>query len=260
MYPKYRDNYLPARSLKQIREIPDKAQSPVIIPTGAIEQHGPHLPVGVDALLGQARLDYALPRLPPDCKVWVGPAIQIGKSNEHTGFPGTLAINKSSLRRQLLAIAAQLHDWGFRTLLVLNTHGGNSAVLRMTLGEIEDNFGMSAEALSLPVEREISAQEALYGFHAGEVETSLMLEILDGRCIRMEDATCCFPARIEDPGELRPECAPAIFSWVTADISPDGVMGDASIGTPDKGRVWMEAETQALLNRLTEICRREPKQ
>jgi creatinine amidohydrolase len=81
-----------------------------------------------------------------------------------------------------------------------------------------------------------------------------MLEILDGEAVDMSKASCHFPARIEDPGELRPECAPAIFSWVTADISPDGVMGDATAGSAAKGKRWMELETEALVTLLSDIC------
>jgi creatinine amidohydrolase len=254
MYPSYRDRYLPALSLTQIDEIPQKESSPVILPVGAVEQHGPHLPVGVDALIGQARLDYALPRLPQHSPVWVAPAIQIGKSNEHTGFPGTLMISKTVLRRQLLAIAGQLKAWGFSCLLILNTHGGNIQVLNYTLREMEDSLDLDVRRLRFINDLPSDPQEAAYGFHAGEVETAIMLEILDGHGIDLSLAPCEFPARLEDEGQLRPEDAPAIYSWVTSDISTTGVMGNARAATRERGKALLEAETDSLVRQIKEVC------
>lgn len=253
-YPTYRERYLPALSRQAIAAIPDKAVSPVIVPIGAVEQHGPHLPVGVDALIGQARLDYALPRLPEDLPVWVAPPIQIGKSNEHTGFPGTLMISKTVLRRQMLAIAEQLHEWGFRCILILNTHGGNIQVIRYTLPEIEERLGMRIQLLTFSSGLALKEQESTYGFHAGEMETSIMLEIMDGQAIEMDYATCEFPASTEDPGQLRPEAAPAIYSWATADLSESGVMGDARAANRELGRAWFAGETDSLVRNLVQIC------
>jgi len=253
MYPAHRERYLPAMTLDAIEAIPDKATTPVIIPTGAVEQHGRHLPVGVDSLMGQAWINYMLPHLPDDFPCFVGPAITIGKSNEHTGFPGTLIISKTTLRRQLWAIARQLHAWGFRVLALKNTHGGNIQVLLYTLREIQEELGMMAGVLGPRVDWGISEQEGTYGFHAGEVETAWMLEVLDGERIDMRVAAHEFPARIEDPGELRPEAAPAIFSWATADLSESGVMGDATAATPEKGKAWMELYAKALAEQVVAL-------
>ena len=254
IYPTYRDRYLPALTRAEIDSLPAKEKTPVILPVGAIEQHGPHLPVGVDALIGQARLDYALPRLPKDLSLLVAPAIQIGKSNEHTGFPGTLAISKTILRRQLLAIAGQLSEWGFRCLLILNTHGGNKQVVNYTIREIRDSLGMDVRKLQPSSNIKIDPQEAAYGFHAGEIETNIMLEILDGQRVDLSHATCEFPARIDGEGRLRPESAPAIYSWVTSDISDSGVMGNARAATPEAGKAWVEAEAESLVAILKDIC------
>jgi creatinine amidohydrolase len=254
MYPTYRDKYLPTLTLDEVRAIPDKESALVIIPVGAVEQHGPHLPVGVDSLIAQARLDRALPLLPEGISVWVAPAIQIGKSNEHTGYPGTLIVSKTILRRQLLAIARQLKDWGFRSIAILNTHGGNRQVLNYTTREMEDELGMRVHPLQYSSGMELNPQEAAYGFHAGEVETAIMLEIMDEGTIDMSRAVCEFPARLEDPGKLRPECAPAIYSWVSADVSKSGIMGDATAATPERGKAWVEAETKSLAKAIVQIC------
>ncbi|EIP98576.1 uncharacterized protein, putative amidase [Opitutaceae bacterium TAV1] len=250
-FPSYRHRYLPGWTLEKIRALPDKALVPVIVAVGAIEQHGPHLPVAVDSFLGQAWLTRIFAALPDFVPALAGPPVTVGKSNEHTGFPGTLIVSRDTLRLQVLAIARQLHAWGFRSLLVLNTHGGNTAVLTCTLREIEAGYeGMKAGFLTSGVRPDISAQEAAYGFHAAEVESSLLYALAPQYC-RPEAAPCHYPARLEDPGRLRPEAAPATYAWASQDIAPLGVMGDATAATAEKGARWLDAITAGYVRRLT---------
>lgn len=252
IWPSYRDRYLAALTRDELDALPNKSNTLVIIPVGAIEQHGHHLPVGVDAILGQALLAHATSRFPANTPVVVAPSITYGKSNEHISFPGTLSVSAKTLRRLVIALASQLKALGFRQFALFNTHGGNSAVLVYTLREIQTSLGLRAGMVSSPFKPDVSAQEAEYGFHAGEVETSLMLAVAS-ELVHMEKASCEFPARIDDPGELRPENAPATFSWATEDISKSGVMGDATQATIEKGLRWLEASAGALGKRLIDL-------
>jgi creatinine amidohydrolase len=249
---RYRTNYLPALTRDELENLPHKDRALVIIPTGAIEQHGHHLPVGVDALLGQAWLESVLLRLKPNAPVYVAPPLTYGKSNEHSTFPGTVSISANTLRRLLLALAAQLKALGFRQLAILNTHGGNSAVLVYTLREIQTTLGLRAGLLGWPYKPEQTPQETAYGFHAGELETSLMLAVAD-KLVDMAKAVCEYPAKLTDPGELRPESAPATYSWVTKDVSKSGVLGDATVATKEKGQLWLNAQSAALARRIEEL-------
>ncbi len=253
-FPSYRDRYLPAMTPRQIAALPDKAWAPVIVTVGAIEQHGPHLPVAVDALMGQVWLTLALARLPAGASCYVAPPITIGKSNEHTGFPGTLIISKETLRALLLALAAQVQAWGFRQLAVVNTHGGNTAVLATTLREIRARHGLRADVLPTKIELGISAQEAVYGIHAGEVETSWILAAAP-QLVRPDQAVCEYFARLDDPGELRPIVAPATVAWATRDLSASGIMGDAPAATAEKGRRWLEQGATHLAETIAAIGR-----
>ena len=255
LWPSYRSRYLPSLTRDELEALPDKDRAFVIIPTGSVEQHGPHLPVGVDAILGQAWLEAALPLLPPTLPIWVAPPLTYGKSNEHVGFPGTLSVSGRSLRRLLMALASQLKALGFRQLGILNTHGGNSAVLVYTLREIQTQLGLRAGMIGQPYRPELSPQEAQYGFHAGEWETGLMMAAA-GDLVRPECAVCEWPVREDDSGELRPENAPAIFSWITSDISRSGVMGDATAATPEKGRLWLTEGARALAARIADLTAR----
>jgi creatinine amidohydrolase len=254
LFPAYRKRYLPAMTLAEIAALPDKAWAPVILQTGAIEQHGPHLPVAVDSFLGQVWVTLALPLLAPDVPCYVTPPITIGKSNEHVGFPGTVFISKDTLREQLLAIARQLQRWGFRHVAILNSHGGNVAVINYTMEEVRTDLSMRVTILKGPWDLDVSKQEANYGIHANEAETSWLLAAAP-QFVDMTQAVCEYPARLEDPGELRPEFAPATFSWITKDISRSGIMGDAPAATAEKGQRWLKYGAEKYAKGITEAAR-----
>jgi creatinine amidohydrolase len=253
-FPSYRDRYLPAMTPRRIAALPDKAWAPVILATGAIEQHGPHLPVAVDALMGQVWLSLALARLPQGASCYVAPPITIGKSNEHTGFPGTLMISRETLRALILAVARQVNAWGFQSLAVINTHGGNVPVLVPTLREIRALYGLRAGILQSKAVPGLSAQEATFGIHAGEVETSWMMAAA-GHLTDPSKAVCEYPARIGDPGQVRPVAAPALVAWASRDISKSGVMGDAPAATSAKGERWLELGASGYADAIAEVCR-----
>ena len=248
-FPAYRYYYLPALSRAQLTAIPAKDQALVVLPTAAIEQHGPHLPVGVDAILGQALLGAAIPKVGGRAPVYIAPPITYGKSNEHLGFPGTVTLSARTLRRLVLAMATQLRELGFRRLAIFNTHGGNSTVLAATVRELREALDLDATILRHGFKPDVSTQEAAWGFHADEWETSLMLACAP-ELVRMKQAVCEYPARLGDPGELRPGNAPATFAWMTRDISKSGVMGDATKATAAKGRRWLDAAATALAGRI----------
>ena len=247
-----RNRYLPAFTAKQIGEIQNPENVWIVIPVGAIEQHGPHLPVGVDSLIGQATCDALSAELPPDFRFLFAPPITYGKSNEHVGFPGTVSLTAKTLRRLAVGIVHQLHHLGFRRFAMLNTHGGNSSVLVYTIRELQALPDVHVGMLKVPSTEELSAQEAAWGFHAGEWETCIMLEIAPA-LVAMDRAVKHYPASINDPGRLRPENAPAIFSWVTRDIAPKGVMGDATAATAQKGKRWFAAAITELAGQIQRL-------
>jgi creatinine amidohydrolase len=239
---------------RQIAALPDKAWAPVILATGAIEQHGPHMPVAVDALMGQAWLSLALSRLPAGASCYVAPPITIGKSNEHTGFPGTLIITKETLRAQILAVARQAHAWGFHSLAIINTHGGNVPVVIPTLREIRSTLGMRAAMLSSKPIPGLTTEESTFGIHAGEVETSWIMAAAPGR-VDLSKAVCEFPAKASDPGEVRPVAAPALVAWMSKDVSKSGIMGNAPSATVEKGEKWLELGATGYAEAIAEACR-----
>lgn len=253
-----REHALAAFTAADVDALPDKARALVILPAGAIEQHGHHLPLGTDAFLGQLWLDRALPKLPAHAPVFVAPPIIVGKSNEHLGFAGTLTLSARTLRRQVMALVTGLHAQGFRQIALLNTHGGNSATLVATVRELQTALpGLRIGLLGGYYRSDQTPQEAAFGFHAGEWETSLLLAAAPEQ-VRMDRAVCEYPAQFDAPGALRPEGSAVVFAWKTSDISKSGVMGDATLATAEKGARWLDEASTALALRIQALLQSQP--
>jgi creatinine amidohydrolase len=244
--------YLGGLHREALRSAANRPGTLAIIPTGAIEQHGPHLPVGVDSILGQGLLGRALSVLPHGAPVFVAPPITVGKSNEHADWPGTLTHSARSFSLLVRAQVEQLHRLGFQRIAIWNTHGGNSAVLVPLIRDLQALPGLRIGMLQSSFKPAQSPQEAAYGFHAGEWETALMLALAPS-LVRRHKAVCHYPAQLDDAGELRPEGSALTLAWTTRDIAPQGVMGDATLATSERGEAWTTATAAALAERIVAL-------
>jgi creatinine amidohydrolase len=237
----------------------DKEDGVVILPIGAVEQHGPHLPTLTDTLIVTHLLDAALERLPVDVHAWALPALNYGKSNEHIGFPGTISLSNATLNAVLHDIAASVAAAGFRRLALVNGHGGNVAVLEAAARDIRAATGLFCFCIqpSFLVEPPfpISDQERRLGFHAGEVETSLILAIAPD-LVHMDRALAYY-ADFPDTGTPLFFFGPTMAAWLSRDWSENGVFGDATLGTAGKGVALIEATADRLAALLTAISRFE---
>jgi creatinine amidohydrolase len=254
LWPSHRDYYLPAMTLSAIENLPDKSSAVVVLATAAIEQHGPHLPLGVDAMLAEAYLERALPLAAESCSVYTLPSLVVGKSNEHAGFAGTLILDRETLRQQILAVGRQVADWGFGKLAVLNTHGGNTMVIKSCLRELYPR--LRVRLLDFPYSRECSEREARYGIHAGEVESALMYALAPD-LVRPQLADCCWIGSLEQSGELRAEFSAATYAWQTSDLSSTGTMGDATRASPANGQLWLDRASKAIAQAITAFSQSE---
>lgn len=229
----------------------------LILPTAAIEQHGPHLPLATDTLINNLLLGHALNKLPADMPVYALPPVHYGKSNEHIGFPGTLSVSSSTFMAVLRDVGSSLAKAGFRKLVLYNTHGGNTSLVDVMARDLRAEFGLRTFVLhgSAGTSFEgLSPQERAYGFHAGEVETSFLLasvpEIVDTSAY-----TANYIADVSKPAMLLPENAPATFAWLTRDIASSGVLGDPRPSTAEKGARWIEQASARVAAALQEIAR-----
>ncbi|HEY8454815.1 MAG TPA: creatininase family protein [Actinopolymorphaceae bacterium] len=254
------ERYLPYLTSSDIAQLP-KTHAAVILPVASIEQHGPHLPVASDTLIGQVLLARALERAPQDAHLWVLPPLVYGKSNEHRAFPGTFTLSATTLSAVIHEIADGVARSGFRRLVLLNSHGGNPGVLSHVARDVREATGLMVFPLTvflmgLPDE-EYDEEEAAWGTHAGEWETSLLLHLAP-ELVRTD--------RIESLGQLpkMPEGVehlslrgPVTFAWLSQDISTTGVMGDPRKSTPERGERTADMIVEKLTAVLCEMARFE---
>ncbi len=224
----------------------DRARAIAVLPVGAIEQHGPHLPVSVDRDLAEAVLERALDHVRDGLPVLALPGFAYGKSNEHGAIPGTLSLSAQTLLAILGDLAASLARTGFRRLVLLNAHGGNAPVLEIAARDLKIAHGLSIATCNWynfnEAERHGDRRENAFGIHAGLIETSAMLALNPG--IVAMNRTGDFASEAEawqrdfahiglSPGRARP-------AWTIEDISASGACGNAAAATPQIGEDLLE--------------------
>lgn len=229
----------------------DLAETVVILPIAAIEQHGPHLPVQVDAAINAAILSRLTARLDANADVLILPALCVGKSDEHLAFPGTLAISGETLRRVWLDMARSVHRAGARRIILFNSHGGQMALMDIACRDIRIELGMLAVGCSwfriTPVDDLFSTSEIIHGIHGGDIETSMMLSIAP-RLVTMERAEDFVPLTvgIEQSGSPLTAEGAVGFGWQAQDLHPAGVCGNAAAATTAKGAIVLDRAADAL--------------
>ena len=236
--------FLPYLSWTQISELPDPANTVIVLPAGATEQHGPHLPCSVDTAICSGVMGHALARLPDQVPAYAMAPITYGKSEEHLHFPGTITLSGETLLATMVEIGESVYRSGFRKLLIVNGHGGQPQVMEMAARELRLRHGdfivvpQSVWKMPSGTAAFTSDKEKKLSMHAGHGETALMLALAP-ETVRMELAEANFPP--EFPSQLlspdgRPACA-----WTTLDFAPSGVIGDPCSATPEQGRIILES-------------------
>ena len=217
----------------------------VVLPVAAIEQHGPHLPLGTDAIIAEG---------------YLARVCAIGKSDEHDAFPGTLSLTTGTALAAWGEIGAGLHRAGCRKLVIVSSHGGNSALIDLVAGDLRSRFGMLAVATAwgrfgYPAGL-FPEGEVAHGIHAGGIETALMLALRPDLVRR--DAIADFPSRtIAMAREFTYLRAgrPAAFAWKAGDLHPSGAIGDARLGTAEAGHSALDHGARAFVTLLGEVAR-----
>jgi creatinine amidohydrolase len=245
---------------KQVDALP-RESTLLVLPTAAIEQHGPHLPLATDTLINNLLLGYALERVPAEMPVYALPPVCYGKSNEHIGFPGTLSVSASTFMAVVRDVGSSVASAGFKKLVLYNTHGGNTSLIDVMARDLRAEFGLRTFALhgsgGICFEG-VSKQERTYGFHAGEIETAFLLAAVP-QMVDRSAYTVNYIADVEKPELLRPENAPAVFAWLTRDIAASGVLGDPRPATAENGARWI-SDAAARIAAALEVMFRFPKQ
>lgn len=211
-----------------------------ILPIASTEQHGPHLPVATDVAIAQGMLAELRSQKADDLDILVLPMQEIGKANEHIYGKGTLSFGADLLIPMWTAIGAKVAEAGIRKMVIVNSHGGNVDIMSIVARELRVRHQMAV--LSTQWGRFghpdglISEHELRYGIHGGEVETSLMLHFRP-ELVRMDKAQN-FTSKAEDmrrDSKYIQPLPPHSLAWIAHDLNPNGVVGDASLGTAEKG-------------------------
>jgi creatinine amidohydrolase len=236
-------------------------QTVAVLPVAAIEQHGPHLPVSVDTTLVDGVIEAALPHLPAAMPVLFMPTQQVGKSNEHIRYPGTLTLSAQTLISVWMELGACVARAGIKKLLLFNSHGGQVSVMDIVARDLRtahDLIVFSGNWFTLPLGDEVmnlfNPAEHRFGIHAGDMETSMMLALRE-RYVDMRHAQH-FHTQAEQRALEYPvlgKGAVARLGWQIQDYNPYGAAGDATQATAARGHAVINAAGLQLALLLQEI-------
>jgi creatinine amidohydrolase len=223
------NRFLPFFDWQTLRDLPQKEEAVIILPVGATEQHGPHLPVYVDTIIPTEIVGQALQQLEPETPAYGLPPVWCGKSCEHGGFAGTISLRSETLAAVLMDIGESIYQSGFRKLVLANGHGGQPQVLEIVARELRVHhpdlavFPWSVWAPAPEAKAHLCEREANEGMHAGTAETSLMMALM-GDFIDEQRFVTEYPP--DNGAGFIPE-GDLPFAWLTRDLSLSGVVGDA---------------------------------
>lgn len=225
----------------------DPDRTIAVLPTAAIEQHGPHLPVGTDTLIAEGMLCAARAACPDDLDLVILPVQTVGKSNEHLWAAGTLTLTAETALRAWTEIGLSVARAGLKKLMIVNSHGGNLDLISILSRELRVQAGMLAVktqwgSFGAP-EGLFSAQENMFGIHGGDVETSLMLAFRPDTV----DMTAAQDYRSTAEHTAISPIGPISYGWVASDLSDTGVVGEAHLATAEKGRILAEHQAKGFV-------------
>ncbi|EYT58598.1 creatinine amidohydrolase [Dietzia sp. UCD-THP] len=224
-----------------------------VIPAGAIEPHGPHLPLATDLIVAEAVASRAVEEA-AGVDAWLMPALGYTKSDEHSSFPGAMWITADTLLSQVRELGSALRASGFRRVLFVNCHGGNSALLEVALRELRRRSGLQTflyAGKAMPGPSELGM-----GIHAGWAETSMMLHLRPD-LVDMSVAEARVPTALAGCRHIG-FTGPVKFGWLADDLSDTGVIGDPTGADPDTGARLVADHVATVVGALGEIAAFDP--
>jgi len=232
------------------------AESILLWPIGAIEQHGPHLPLNVDAVIADAAATAAAEACAGDLDIWLLPLLSVTKSNEHAWAPGTLWLSAETMLAVVKDVGRCAATTAAKRLVFLNAHGGNSALLNVACRELRLAFDLMTFLAHpfVPADQggASAGHELSMGIHGGHDETSLMLH-LRPELVHMDRASRRIPAHLADNKHVR-FGGSVTFGWLSDDFGADGHIGDPTTATAEEGKRLFEIAVNQLVEQLHEVA------
>ena len=241
----------------------DAARWIAVLPLAATEQHGPHLPVGTDVMIGEAYLARVRELLPPGIPATFLPVQPVGISTEHIHYPGTLTLPTEVALKAWMGLGESVARTGIRKLVMVTSHGGNSAAMSLVAQDLRAHHGLLAVTTSWSrfgtPEGLFPAEELRHGIHGGAVETSIMLARYPQHV--RKDAVADFrPRSIAMEKQYRWLSAhrPVPFAWQAQDLHSSGAAGDDTLGSAEKGERLLDHGARAFCELLADVAEFDP--
>jgi creatinine amidohydrolase len=229
--------------------------SVIVLPLGAIEQHGPHLPLNTDFVVADEVSKAAVEKVGEETNAWLLPTLPFTKSNEHAWSAGTMWLSATTLMAVLDDIARSVASTPARKLLFINGHGGNSALTAMMNREIRLKWGLQTFLAHphMPADQGGSSAESELGMgvHGGMDETSVMLH-LRPELVDMSVAVRRVPEKLAQNDHVR-FGGKVAFGWLSNDFFPDGHIGDPTGANAEIGSRMFDSAVKSLSGALREI-------
>jgi creatinine amidohydrolase len=229
-----------------------------VMPLGATEQHGPHLPLETDVMIGEAYLARVRELLPRTSPVTFLPIQRIGISTEHIDFAGTLTLSTETALKEWMALGESVAGAGVKKLVMVTSHGGNAAAMMLVAQDLRAYHGLLAVTTSwsrFGVPQGLFPEEELrHGIHGGAVETSIMLAKYKEH-VRV-GAIADFPSSsiaMEQEYRWLSTQRPAPFAWQAQDLNESGAVGNATLATAEKGQQLLDYGAQRFIELLDDV-------
>ncbi|MBR0776833.1 creatininase family protein [Bradyrhizobium diazoefficiens] len=236
----------------------DASRWVAVLPLAATEQHGPHLPLATDVLIANAYLARVRELLPENIPATFLPVEPVGISTEHIDYPGTQTLATDVALKKWTVIGEDVARRGVRKLVIITSHGGNSAAMMLVAQDLRAHRKMFVVTTSwsrLSAADELfPTEEVRHGIHGGAVETSIMLARYPDQVRR--DAIANFPASsidMEKQFRWLSTQRPAPFAWQAQDLNASGAVGNATLAVAEKGEQLLDRGARAFCELLEEV-------